>query len=483
MFSKLSLPASRALATHLSSLSPEIKAIYGKVDNFVQATELTHDEIAQISTFITFNQVTELLAFIKQKEDEAFGLKLALTARGLVLSGLTTIAWVWGMVWCGGIVYLATTLCAFVSVLIRCNTTRVRGTQSEHGQASDGFSSPAIMWMLGGGYAVLATVHYFQTPLKWLMWIPMFFMRVFAAPVLAYLHPVYEYLRAQGLSIVSWVQSLQHGWTSPDPSAPEDDQTSAANSTDECSALDGTTYLCDLSKLLGGLGGADNLRQTLRYLLAAALVVNASYIMVDAQTGEQLALPAHAPLPSFVEQGERIRFHRRPDMGFDQEDVKTKFQRAAEEKQAQDEKKPVDSGSSHYGWYVSVGYTLGVSILGNAGVQVGKHAFNLMMAWAVRRAPHLGAYAPYVRILVAAVPGLAVQQLGETSLGWHTFSALATSGAVWQSFTYIGEWIVKQWGGDALATDADKAGADANPAPLSPAGAAAAGRAGTGTRG
>lgn len=478
MFSKLTIPVSHVLAMHLSSFSPEIKAVYGKVDKFVQETDLTQIEIDQVSEYITYNQVTELLAFIKKKEDEALGLKLALTVRGLVLSGLTTIAWVCGMVWCGGIVYPMTTLCAFGSVLIRCNTTRVKGTRA----ASDGVSTPAVMWMLGGGYAVLATVHYFQTPLKWLMWIPLFFMRVFAAPVLAYLNPVYEYFRGQALSIVEWVRGLQDGWTTPDPSPPEDDdQTSTDGKADECSAQDGTTYICDLSKLLGGLGGMDNLHQTLRYLLAAALVVNASYIMVDAQTGEQLALPAHAPLPSFVEQSERIRFHRRPDMGFDQEDMKTKFQRAAEEKQAQDEKKPVDSGSSSYDWYVNVGYTLGVSILGNAGVQVGKYAFNLMMAWAVRRAPHLGAYAPYVRILVAAVPGLAVQQMGERSLGWHTFSALATSGAVWQSFTYIGEWIVKQWGGDAFASDADKAGADANP-PLSPAGAAAAGRAGNGPR-
>jgi len=185
-------------------------------------------------------------------------------------------------------------------------------------------------------------------------------------------------------------------------------------------------------------------------------------------------------------QRERIQFHRRPDMSFDQEDLKTKYQRSAEERQAEEEKKPVDSGKGAYDWYINLGCTVGVYVATNIGVRVGKHAFDLAMTWAVRHT-QLGVYAPGVRILVAAVSGLAVQQFGETSVGWHTLGALATSGAVWQSFSYIGEWIVKQWGvGEAVdaalddgkvpAGAADAAGAN----PAHPAGVAAVIRAAAG---
>ncbi len=41
----------------------------------------------------------------------------------------------------------------------------------------------------------------------------MFFMRVFAAPILAYLMPAYHYFLAAGASGVAWARNLSKAWT------------------------------------------------------------------------------------------------------------------------------------------------------------------------------------------------------------------------------------------------------------------------------
>jgi len=480
----LSPTASRILAGQLRSIDPGMRGFYEKVDASIKSGTLTDGDFARINQCLELSDHTELTNIYRQME---FSETLGLTIRGFVLSFLASIAWLSGTA-CFGIIFPFLTLASYVSALLRFNTKRVQGTRNGRKQASgEGVGVPGVVWALGVGYAILAAVHFFETPLRWLLWIPMmFFMRVFAAPILAYLMPAYQYLLAVGASGVAWARNLSKAWTpvdaepTPPPPPPDANQTSSEQE-DVCPGQISTLSLCQISQFLGGLGGAESLDQTLRYLLAAALVVNASFVMTDMQTGNLLALPAHAPLPSFVAQRERIQFYRRPDMSFDQEEVKTKFQRAAEEKQAEEEKKPVDSGKGAYDWYINLGFTVGVSVATNIGIRVGKHAFDLAMTWAVRHT-QLGVYAPVVRILVAAVSGLAVQQFGETSVGWHTLGALATSGAAWQSFSYIGEWIVKQWGvGEAVdaALDDGKLSADAGANPANPAGAAAENRAAT----